>query len=325
MRNKKKIIIFLLLFFIFTFCSNVCFSQNIYCSMCGSLINGKYYQCGNLIICENCFNNLPKCSTCGLPVKEYKIVNEKIYCLNCLKQLYFCFYCNNPITGQACCVKSKINDKTYYFCKNCYYNNKGHACFACGIIFRTSTMLKDGRYICNECLKQSVTNTAQIQNIYSQVINLVYNKIAIKPNKIPVLNIVSKQKLDLLNKNSDDKLGTYYSQKKFLEMGNYKKELSSDSEIYILSHIPLCILKWVIAHEYAHSWFFDNTKREFTKEQTEGFAEWVAYKIMDSEKDKIIINTMLKRNDIYGKGLKKMIELEKKIGINGIINYFKNN
>jgi len=53
----------------------------------------------------------------------------------------------------------------------------------------------------------------------------------------------------------------------------------------------------------------------------EGFAEWVSYKVLDHVKYTHKREGMLKRDDIYGRGLRRMLDIEKKGGQQAVFDY----
>jgi len=79
-----------------------------------------------------------------------------------------------------------------------------------------------------------------------------------------------------------------------------------------------------LAHEYAHVWQAKNCPRKQDLKFKEGFAEWVSYRAMVHKKMYSRAEDKLKEKDpIYGDGLRKMIELERKLGRRELINYVK--
>ena len=75
--------------------------------------------------------------------------------------------------------------------------------------------------------------------------------------------------------------------------------------------LPQIVLLEVLAHEYAHAWQSENCRQDLPIEELEGFAEWVAYKLLDGWGCYRRSERMLRRDDLYGRGLKLVLGWER--------------
>jgi hypothetical protein len=89
--------------------------------------------------------------------------------------------------------------------------------------------------------------------------------------------------------------------------------------IYVQSGLPRTLLLQIIAHEYAHAWQGENTPLLREPIIHEGFAEWVAYKVMGHYRLTRQQVRMQSRLDVYGQGLKWALGVEANQGITGLI------
>jgi len=109
-------------------------------------------------------------------------------------------------------------------------------------------------------------------------------------------------------------IGLYYSQNQDIGVQ------ANMSEVRTLS---------VVAHEYAHNWQWKSnrwqpptTKFFGGRLYLEGFAEWVAYKVMEKYCAFDEMRSLdLRTHDEYGEGLDVFLYLEEKFGVNGVLEF----
>jgi hypothetical protein len=89
--------------------------------------------------------------------------------------------------------------------------------------------------------------------------------------------------------------------------------------IYVQTGLPRLLFLQVAAHEYAHAWQGENCPLLREGLAHEGFAEWVAYRVLGHYGYERGQERMCARQDIYGQGLKWALELESRQGIAGVI------
>ncbi len=79
----------------------------------------------------------------------------------------------------------------------------------------------------------------------------------------------------------------------------------------------------VMSHEFAHAWQSEHCHDNLPPEIQEGFAEWVAYKLLEGWGCWKRIDRMLRREDLYGRGLRIMLQWEQMEGQAGVIRRMK--
>ena len=92
-------------------------------------------------------------------------------------------------------------------------------------------------------------------------------------------------------------------------------------EIYVLYGLRLKDLYQVISHEIAHAWASEYCRPNLTLTEAEGFAQWVAYNTLRHFNFMAFSKTLLEGNTDYSRGLKMMLEIEKKGGKEAVFNY----
>jgi len=313
---KKNIIIFL--FILFCFSDPLC--AFLTCSNCGSDITGNYWELNGNIYCNECYRQMaPICNRCGNMISgQYRILDGKNYCEPCYEAICpRCNICNTIIEGEYfTCNNNK-------YCKKCYelYSH----CSDCGVPAGPSGVnLRDGRTLCSNCYAVAIFDRKKVNNIFEEVRETLKknHKITVK-FPIKEINPVDKTRLNelLLNKSleyvpDDGVAGLHYYEK---INGRLKV-----SEIYILNGLTPRKILAVIAHEYSHAWQAENCPDRQDNRVREGFAEWVSFKILKTKGYNEEAENMLKTTDpVYGEGLKKYIDLEKKYGELGVFNYAK--
>lgn len=331
--------------------------SGITCDLCKQTIMGKYWQTGGKSFCDNCYRSYPRCKICSAPMsKYYEIDGKKVcphcynfklmrctgcntplftywirdgrkYCKKCLDEMADkCELCHKPLYGKFWIVNSMVTGEEKKFCDAC--KNSAHTCYICGMPIPSGTQpLSDGRYICGSCSKAAIRNSGQYEAILNDVIKR-FDKIGLHVKHKPTLNVVDLDMLKKIQKETDgisslgDKMG-YYRCTKMQGSNAFGRKYSSiiKADIYILENIPSDVAYRVLSHELAHAWHeerMDNRKPQLI---IEGFAEWVSYSLLKQKGLKHMAKSMTGRNDVYGKGLKEMLKIQKKSGFKGVLEY----
>ena len=75
----------------------------------------------------------------------------------------------------------------------------------------------------------------------------------------------------------------------------------------------------VTAHELAHAWQSFHAPSTQSLQIVEGFAEWVAYRVLLALGQQRDAARLTRRDDLYGKGLQYFIALEQRSGQQGVL------
>ena len=90
-------------------------------------------------------------------------------------------------------------------------------------------------------------------------------------------------------------------------------------EVYISK--PGCrgvLFLQVAAHELAHAWQGENCPVLDDTLIHEGFAEWVSYQVLGEYAYAQAQEIMRARSDIYGQGLRRLLDIEASQGVDGV-------
>jgi len=96
---------------------------------------------------------------------------------------------------------------------------------------------------------------------------------------------------------------------------------NDDLEIYVLYGLRKKVLYQAISHEIAHAWASENCRLNLTLEEAEGFAQWVAYYTLKHFHFTAFSQTLLEGDNVYSRGLKAMLKIEKEGGKEAVFKY----
>ncbi len=279
------------------------------CGGCNRPIIGNYtyFPELKLKLCEKCARTLPRCNLCGRPGKNLIKVGDEYFCRACLNRTPFCHICGEPIKGEYLWFDG---DETRKYCRNCVY--KYQKCADCGApVGENSTRLADNRVLCHDCYKSAYFDPQQVSTIKKKVLAAMESILGMKiKHKIRY----SLQGRDFINKKSEgisgDLNGLFYCR-------------NDTFEIYVLYGLRQKDLFQVIPHEAAHAWAVENLRADLTLEESEGFAQWTAYHILNRFGYGDFSKTLTEGNSVYAKGLRMMLEIEKNGGFQAVFNHLK--
>lgn len=309
-----------------------CYDKYPHCAHCGRPML-KYYPLDGEKFCENCYNyGLPRCQICGRPMnKFYQKTDQhgrKInFCSWCARaEVGDCTLCKKPLSqGKVWVIKSRMTGEDTHYCDNC--KKHAHECYSCGLLVDPAAKpLPDGRYICDECRKTEIVSLADYHEVYSHV-KCTFRKLGLTVNYVPELNVVGLSRLQSLSKAAlkkgygpvGDRLGLYKCTKILSFNDGTKSRISiKDPEIFILTHLPRDMAFYVLAHELGHAWYEERVQVQKSLLIVEGFAEWAAYQCLIRTGLRGLAHYIANRTDDYGKGFRKLYQVEKKRGFKGV-------
>jgi hypothetical protein len=170
----------------------------------------------------------------------------------------------------------------------------------------------DGRKLCDRCQSTAITDPAVAYALYGRVRAALARELGISLREPCQLKLVNrKQLLSMVDKSSlshldSDSRGRCFGL--FFRQGTRRA-------IFIEYGLPQIVLLEVMAHEYAHAWQSENCPSDVPPEAQEGFAEWVAYKLLQGWGCYRRSDRMLRRDDLYGRGLKLVLGWERAGGV----------
>jgi hypothetical protein len=184
--------------------------------------------------------------------------------------------------------------------------------------------LPDGRRICPRCHQTAVYDPAHARALFEYTTRVVVGQLGLKLNVGADFTLVDAQHLQRLAEEVDagphDEADTMLAGKivgLFIHKGRQRV-------MYALSGLPQILLLQTMAHEWAHAWQGENCPLLQNALVREGFAEWAAYKTLQVMGAVKKMALMEQQNGLYGEGLRKMLELERRDGAPGVLDFCRN-
>jgi len=203
--------------------------------VCQKVIRGKYSEAdGNIFCGAACFQTtLPKCELCKGPIEKGFTITRHQYCESCVE--------------------------------------KQPTCFSCGLPGAYPTRLKDGREICNSCMRWAVKTQDMAEKHYERARRQLEAWTTLKLETVPALVLVDKKEMERHSKNlrkSDSPVSIrgLYSRQTMMSkrglFGAWKAEPSLDQErIYIVDHLSDEVFRVAATHELMHDLIHEHFPR----------------------------------------------------------------
>jgi hypothetical protein len=222
------------------------------------------------------------------------------------------------------------NTQSIVVCNHC--QETAPRCDVCGVPMASShTHLPDGRRTCIQCHQTAVYDAALAQALFERVAGAVTDKLGLGLNVGAEFTLVDSQHLHRLaadaasapkapSKTRADKSMTKnpHRDPDSKTLGLFVRK-GHQRVMYVVSGLPQILLIQTIAHEWAHAWQGENCPLLQNNVVQEGFAEWAAYKTLQTMEATNTLAMMERQNSIYGEGLRQMLALEQRDGISGVL------
>jgi len=255
---------------------------------------------GEVAYCEKCYKTLRKCDICKQPRVNHLYDGEKYICDSCQSSVPKCVGCKKYFTGN---IWGTYGDSGI-FCDKCKKN--GDICDICSVIIPPGqgVSLEKKRKICLKCKDTSITDPIEADNIYKEVVSFMEHRFKMILREPVPIKMVNRAEMTKAASESIKGAGRLF--------GLYIRK-NKKSSIYFLFGTPRHITQSTLAHEFTHAWQQENAVKNQSGRIVEGFAEWLAYKMIlennAKEAAKIVEN---RQDDVYGAGLKLFMRMEEK-------------
>jgi len=287
-----------------------------HCSLCGRAVTEIEYRvfprpnkpdARGLTVCHDCQRTKPRCAVCQTPMATERA--DLGICAACLREGLQCRSCGKPVRGKFVIING--NDGPY--CENCM---RAHpACDLCGAPANIGAVTyADGRVTCQRCAQTAVLDPREAERLFEQVIDLIGGTLGLRLNVRPRLMLVDHARLVELARQSAAETG--HSSEKTLGLFT---RMGRKRVIYLQEFLPRIFLIQIVAHEFAHAWQGENCPFLGDPVLREGFAEWVAYHALAQLDAAKKTAQMLQRRDLYGDGLRQLLQVEQQAGIAGVL------
>lgn len=179
-----------------------------------------------------------------------------------------------------------------------------------------SVPLPDGRHICPVCAQTAVTDPRVAQEYFAHTVAFIIGHLGLDLRVGADFTLVDAQHLQRLiaetPPSSVETPGRVTGL--FLRRGSRRV-------LAVLSGLPRVLFIQTVAHEWAHAWSGENCPLLDEPLMREGFAEWVAYKTLHAMGEEKAAAQMLRRDGIYGEGLRRVRQLEEQYGPAGVLEF----
>ncbi len=265
-----------------------------------------HYADLELDVCATCFD-APGCNGCGLPMTGH-LEGDHGHCARCERNADRCTSCGLPLLERFWTVVGAPGK----FCSDC--RQESPSCSVCNAPVRDGRT-HDGRFFCRSCSMGAVADRDGYDEVYRRLLARASRVLGLELEKVPELVVESSESI---------------SDRSKLELaphsvcGLYARDALGRSTIHVLSHLPEPRVTAVLAHELAHAWQAENCPDAQGLRVREGFAEWVAWRLLDGidgcERERDVIAS---RTDEYGRGFRVFTNLEERAGVSNAIWYAK--
>jgi hypothetical protein len=186
-------------------------------------------------------------------------------------------------------------------------------CDICGVpLGADGQQLSGGQFRCGACARTIVLDNDTIQTLYRLVIQQTSSFLDSPVRQVPKLQIVEPAELAAVRSRHEAITpptgGTKQHVLGFFEQRGHART------IYIERGLPRATFIGTLAHEYAHAWQADHAPHKQDLLLREGFAEWLAYRVLIAQGHTREAARATRREDEYGRGLRHFIALEQQSG-----------
>lgn len=101
-------------------------------------------------------------------------------------------------------------------------------------------------------------------------------------------------------------------------IGKYRY-LADRHEIFVSRNVTVARTIRILGHELGHAYYEENYRQYKSAIYREGFAEWVSYKTLRQLGYSKEASAIRRRSDVYGQGLKIMLQAEKAGGAENVL------
>ncbi len=277
------------------------------CDACGNVLTRVYFKNshGNTF-CSGCNESADRCSLCRsilLPGKWLHDSGRQV-CHTCHDDTPRCTGCHDYISGRYSVFKGFEGQ----FCMTCV--EQTDSCISC---LRPTgdrpVRMNNGNSLCRECAATAVSTKTGLRNVINQVSRYLERDM--------LMNINTKINFELV-----DDLGKPIRSDHYRESGRFIRR-GNDFTIQILRGLsqPICIE--TVAHELAHAWQAENAPYLSGDELIEGFAQWVAGRVLTGMGYSDLVVRLHYRDDVYGRGYNRLMNMEQRLGFAGVFREIK--
>lgn len=297
-----------------------------FCNLCGQPLIGGYFRHGEgVICCIICYAKRSRCSRCGAPLDDASIArshasggDSTLLCTHCYRSAPRCAACRRPILSVSYTFEDLSETKPQPYCEACVKTRP--RCDVCRVpVAPEIAPLDDGQYRCGLCAAHMVQDPRLVEAIYREAL-AAFTQLVISPLRtVPRLEIVTRLQMGAVRRThqasvpgGEEGVGGHHVLGFFVRYDNA-------SSIYIERYLPRSVLLGTLAHELGHAWQSEWAPQLHDLLICEGFAEWVAHRVLVASDQRGMAARATRRDDVYGRGLRLYLNTERKAGRDGVL------
>lgn len=305
-----------------------------FCHLCGRRLAGRYYRHSNgIVFCSACFGSRPRCARCDAPLDDATIAvvahlppGEPRLCGQCLRSAPRCAACHRRIAGPWYTFEELLPpDAVRRFCEPCV--QKRPRCDICRVpVGATAVPLDDGQYRCSLCAGEMVLAEADVRATYDDALAAFREVTGEALRQTPRLEVVSRLQMGEVRRRYEGRVTQIANVPNASAAGvaghhvlGFYVRSHGTSTIYVERALPRSLLLGTLAHELGHAWQAERAPDLRDALTCEGFAEWVAHHVLVARGLRPMAARATRRDDIYGRGLRRMLEVERAGGRDAVL------
>jgi hypothetical protein len=265
------------------------------------------------------------CNACGSTLTGHAVFRLSLegetpgaqyYCVDCAHARLRCASCHRALDAASGHLFALAGQAGRLYCPDCWARPHCHACGR--PVGEISYQRPDGRVFCDRCHATAIYDPVLAEALYARVQETARRALGMELNVGAQLHLASREQIVALRNAGPGGLPpeTDNPGADYVGLFLYQWRLRA---IYVEYGLPQIFFCEVLAHEYAHVWQAEHAPLLTDPELREGFAEWVAYKVVESWGCGKRLERFRQRQDLYGAGLRRMLAWEAATGVAGVL------
>jgi hypothetical protein len=227
----------------------------------------------------------------------------------------YCNLCGRPLQTTFVTMRRPASENVLVLCEACAAVRV--LCSGCGQpLGPQHDRLSDDRPVCALCRVEAIDNHLDALLLYERVIDTVVNALGLCVHLRPALLLCGHADMQRLQCTIHRPTGPGAPQGQLL--GAYIK-LERRRQIAVETGLPCWLMIKVVAHEYAHAWQGENCPFLNDEQLSEGFCEWVAYKVLAALDCGEAAEKMRRAPGFYGDATRRVLAIEADTGVSGVL------
>ena len=280
-----------------------------FCHLCGRTLGERWRRFHHpawppdlsLHVCPVCVAEKSRCPVCHLPG------NRAGACATCRSVGPICVGCGRRPRRRA--VHFGHNGP---YCAECA---AGPRCHSCGLPVGRNEASADGRPVCAACRATAVVSADEATRVYRAAEGVIRDQLGLSLNVPTGLTLVEPDELSAVLRDMGEDPASGGE-----TLGVYTRR-GRRRGIYAAVGLPRLLLLQVAAHELAHAWQMESAPLLRDPLLREGFAEWVAYRVLLAVGEGEAAERIVARDDLYGQGARLLLDIERQSGPQGVIEW----